>query len=412
MDDPRINGERLWASLMEMATIGATPAGGVCRLALSDFDKEARDLFIAWCEDAGCAISVDRIGNIFARRAGGDDGLAPVVTGSHLDTQPTGGKFDGAYGVLAGLEVMRTLNDNGAETKAPFEAIAWTNEEGCRFTTSMAGSGVFAGVYTVDYIRARTDADGVIFGEELERIGYAGAEAVGGRPFAAYFEAHIEQGPFLEAENKTIGVVTGGQGKRSFEITVTGREAHAGTTPMGARRDALMGAVRMIKEVEALALAKAPDGVGTVGMIEAKPNSRNTIPGTAFFSADLRHPDPDALDELVAGLKQSCTRIAEARGLSYEMTEVTHYPATKFDEACVSAVRAAAERLGYSHRDIISRAGHDACSMARIAPAAMIFVPCENGISHAEIENATPDDLAAGCNVLLHAMLQIDGSSR
>ncbi|MCZ6744313.1 MAG: hydantoinase/carbamoylase family amidase, partial [Alphaproteobacteria bacterium] len=231
-----------------------------------------------------------------------------------------------------------------------------------------------------------------------------------GRPFAAYFEAHIEQGPFLEAENKTIGVVTGGQGKRSFEITVTGREAHAGTTPMPARRDALMGAVGMIKEVEALALAKAPDGVGTVGMIEAKPNSRNTIPGSAFFSADLRHPDPAALDEMAAGLKQSCTRIAEARGLTYDIAEVTHYPATKFDEACVSAVRAAAERLGYSHRDIISRAGHDACSMAHIAPAGMIFVPCENGISHAEIENATPDDLAAGCNVLLHAMLQIDGS--
>ena len=410
MDDPRINGERLWASLMEMARIGATPAGGVCRLTLSDFDKEARDLFISWCEHAGCTISVDRIGNIFARRAGGDDNLPPVMTGSHLDTQPTGGKFDGAYGVLAGLEVMRTLNDNGVKTKAPFEAIAWTNEEGCRFTTSMAGSGAFVGVYTIEHLCGLRDVDGFTFGEELERIGYAGAEPVGGRAVAAYFEVHIEQGPFLEAENKTIGVVTGGQGKRSFEITATGREAHAGTTPMPARRDALMGAVRMIAEVEALALAKAPDGVGTVGMIEAKPNSRNTIPGTAIFSADFRHPDPAALDELVAGMMQSCARIAEAGGLAYEMTEVTHYPATKFDEACVSAVRTAAERLGYSHRDIVSRAGHDACSMARTTPAGMIFVPCENGISHAEIENATPEDLAAGCNVLLHAMLQIDGS--
>ena len=410
MDDPRINGERLWASVMEMARIGATPAGGVCRLTLSDVDKEARELFIAWCEDAGCAISVDRVGNIFARRSGRDDARPPVMTGSHLDSQPTGGKFDGPYGVLAGLEVIRTLNDLGIETHAPVEVAAWTNEEGCRYTPSMAGSGVFAGVYAIDDVYARTDPDGLKFGDELERIGYAGAAPVGGRPVAAYFEAHIEQGPVLEAENKTIGVVTGGQGKRSYEVTVTGREAHAGTTPMAVRHDALTGAVSMIAEVEALALANAPEGVGTVGMVKVKPNSRNTIPGSVLFSADMRHPDAGTLDEMAAGFEQSCARIASGAGLTVEIDVVSQYPACVFDERCIGMVRAAAERLGYGHRDMISGAGHDAFSMAHVAPAAMIFVPCENGISHAEIENATPDDLAAGCNVLLHAMLAVDGS--
>ena len=291
MEDVRINSGRLWGSLMEMARIGGTPAGGVCRLALTDLARESRDLFIAWCEEAGCVTHFDAAGNVFARRAGADDALAPVMTGSHLDTQPTGGKFDGAYGVLAGLEVVRTLNDHGIETAAPVEVAAWTNEEGCRFTPSMAGSGAFACVYDFDYVLARTDESGVSIGAELTRIGYAGEPPPGGRPVAAYFEAHIEQGPVLEAENITIGVVTGGQGKRSYEVTLSGQEAHAGTTPMAVRRDALQGAAQMIAEADRIALDNAPHAVATVGMVSVIPNSRNTIPGTAFFSADMRHPD-------------------------------------------------------------------------------------------------------------------------
>jgi N-carbamoyl-L-amino-acid hydrolase len=409
MEDVRINPDRLWASLMEMAKIGGTPAGGVCRLTLTNLARESRDLFIAWCEEAGCATHFDAAGNIFARRAGADDTRAPVMTGSHLDTQPTGGRFDGAYGVIAGLEVVRTLNEHGIETAAPVEVAVWTNEEGCRFTPSMAGSGAFAGVYDLDYILARTDESGVSIGAELTRIGYAGDVRPGAQPVAAYFEAHIEQGPVLEAENTIIGVVTGGQGKRSYEVTVSGQEAHAGTTPMAVRRDALQGAVRMIAEADRIALDNAPQAVATVGMVSTKPNSRNTIPGTAFFSADMRHPDRRVLDAMDAEFRRACEDIAQASGLGADIVEVSRYQPVAFDETCIAAVRAAAGRLGYSHRDIVSGAGHDACYLARVAPTGMIFIPCENGISHAEIENATPADTAAGCNVLLHAMLEFAG---
>jgi N-carbamoyl-L-amino-acid hydrolase len=411
MEDVRINSDRLWASLMEMAGIGGTPAGGVCRLALTDLSRESRDLFIAWCEEAGCATHFDAAGNIFARRAGANDARAPVMTGSHLDTQPTGGKFDGAYGVLAGLEVVRTLNEHGIETAAPVEVVVWTNEEGCRFTPSMAGSGAFAGVYDLDYVLARTDESGVSIGAELTRIGYAGDARPGARPVAAYFEAHIEQGPVLEAENTIIGVVTGGQGKRSYEVMVSGQEAHAGTTPMAVRRDALQGAVRMIAEADRIALDNGPQAVATVGMVSAKPNSRNTIPGTAFFSADMRHPDRGVLDAMDAEFRRVCEDISRASGLGADIVEVSRYQPVAFDETCIAAVRAAAGRLGYSHRDIVSGAGHDACYLARVAPTGMIFIPCENGISHAEIENATPADTAAGCNVLLHAMVEFAGRS-
>ena len=409
MDDIRIDGDRLWSSLMDMARLGATPAGGVCRLEATETAREARDLFIAWCREAGCAIRVDAVGNIFARRVGGDDARPPVMTGSHLDTQPTGGKFDGAYGVMAGLEVVRTLNQHGIETAAPMEVAVWTNEEGCRFTPSMAGSGAFAGVYDLEDLFQRVDGSGADFGTELRRIGYAGDAPLGGRPVAAYIEAHIEQGPVLEAEDTVIGVVTGGQGKRSLEITVTGQEAHAGTTPMAVRRDALQGAVRMVAAVDGIARDKAPDAVATVGMIAAQPNSRNTIPGSAFFSADIRHPDAGTLEAMAAAFQATCEEVARAAGLEVSVVEVSRYPPVRFDADCISAVRAAARDLGYSHRDIVSGAGHDACYLARVAPTGMIFIPCEDGISHAEIETISVADAAAGCDVLLRTVLAFAG---
>jgi N-carbamoyl-L-amino-acid hydrolase len=407
MRNLQINGERLWASLMELARIGATPKGGVCRLAASDLDGEARRLFIRWCEAAGCTVRVDRIGNIFARRDGRNPGLPPVIAGSHLDTQPTGGKFDGAYGVMAGLEIVRTLNDLGIETEAPVEIAAWTNEEGSRFSPAMVGSGAFAGVFDPAEGLARPDnLTGVTLGAELERIGFAGPEPVGGRPVAAYFEAHIEQGPILEAAGKPIGVVTGAQGQRWYEVTVTGQEAHAGPTPMPRRKDALVGAARMIEAVNRIGHAHAPDACATVGFVQVSPNSRNTIPGRVFFTVDFRHPEDAVLTAMDKELRQACAAAAAAGGLEVEVKEFWHFPPTPFAPALVASVREAAEALGYPHQDIISGAGHDAVYLARIAPAAMIFVPCVGGISHNEIEDAKPDDLAAGCNVLLNAVLE------
>src|SRR5665213_598138 len=399
-----IDGARLWRSLMEMATIGATAKGGSKRLALSDLDKAGRDLFVRWCEEAGCTVTIDRIGNIFARRAGRRDDLPPVVCGSHLDTQPTGGKFDGVYGVLAGLEVIRTLNDLHYETDAPIEVSVWTNEEGSRFAPACVGSGVFAGVFDLDYGHGRADLDGKTVGEELRRIGYLGAAPAGGRPFRAFFEAHIEQGPILEAEGRTIGVVQGIQGIRWFEVTITGAESHAGTTPMDRRRDALLGAARIIDRVNAIAL-EFPPGVSTVGLLQVSPNSRNTIPGTVFFSVDLRHPDDAVLARMVARLEEALGAVCGAAGLTFENKEIWRSPAVHYDQGCIDAVRQAASDMGYSHRDIVSGAGHDAGYLARVAPVAMVFVPCKDGLSHNEVEDAAPDDLAAGCNVLMRAML-------
>jgi beta-ureidopropionase / N-carbamoyl-L-amino-acid hydrolase len=406
MHNLHINGDRLWQSLMELARIGATPKGGVCRLALTDLDREGRDLFVRWCEEAGCTVRVDAMGNIFARRPGRNDDLPPILTGSHLDSQPTGGKFDGAYGVLAGLEVIRTLNDLDYRTEAPIEVVAWTNEEGSRFPPAMIGSGVFAGVFDLDYGHSRQDPDGKTIGEELRRIGYAGDTPVGQRPVGAYFEAHIEQGPVLEAEEKTIGVVTGAQGQRWYEITVTGQEAHAGPTPMARRRDALVGAARMVEVVNRIGFEFQPDACATVGMLTVSPNSRNVIPGQVWFTVDFRHPEDDRLAGMDATLRDACTKIAEQTGLDLQLEQIWQFDATPFDEDCVAAVRRGAEQGGYRHRDIVSGAGHDAVYMAKVAPTGMIFVPCENGISHNEIENATPEDLAAGCQVLLQAMLE------
>jgi N-carbamoyl-L-amino-acid hydrolase len=408
-----VNGERLWASLMELARIGATEKGGVCRLAASDLDAEARRLFIRWCEEAGCTVAVDRIGNIFARRPGRNPALPPVMAGSHLDTQPTGGRFDGAYGVMAGLEVLRSLNDLGYETEAPLEIVAWTNEEGSRFSPAMVGSGAFTGVFKLDDALSTRDnnAPGLTLGGELERIGFAGPAAVGGRPVVAYFEAHIEQGPILEAAGLPVGIVTGAQGQRWYEITVTGQEAHAGPTPMPRRRDALVGAARMIDAVNRIGHAHAPYACATVGFVQVSPNSRNTIPGRVFFTVDFRHPEDTVLTRMDQELHAACAAAAASQNLEAAVEEFWYFPPTPFDPALVAAVRAAAAAQGYAHQNIVSGAGHDAVYMARIAPSAMIFVPCVGGISHNEIEDAKPADLTAGCNVLLNAVLEAADSS-
>jgi N-carbamoyl-L-amino-acid hydrolase len=407
MRNLQVNGERLWASLMELARIGATAKGGVCRLAASDLDGEARRLFIRWCEEARCTVTVDKIGNIFARRPGRNPNLPPVMTGSHLDTQPTGGRFDGAYGVMAGLEILRTLDDLGYETEAPVEIVAWTNEEGSRFSPAMVGSGVFAGVFALERALATPDnnAPALSLGAELARIGFAGPEPVGGRQVAAYFEAHIEQGPILEAAGKPVGVVTGAQGQRWYEITVTGQEAHAGPTPMSQRRDALVGAARMIDAVNRIGHAHAPSACATVGFVQVSPNSRNTIPGRVFFTVDFRHPEDAVLTRMDQDLRAACAEAAASRGLEVAVDEFWYFPPTPFEPALVGAVRDAAAVQGYAHQDILSGAGHDAVYMARVAPTAMVFVPCAGGISHNEIEDANPDDLTAGCNVLLNALL-------
>lgn len=404
-----IDGNRLWQSLMSMAAIGATEKGGVCRLTLTDLDRQSRDLFTEWCEASGCSVHVDAMGNIFARRPGRDDKLPAIVTGSHLDSQPTGGKFDGAYGVLAGLEVIRTLNDSGVETDAPLEIAMWTNEEGCRFAPACMGSATFAGAFTLDYAHSRTDPDGKSVGKELERIGYKG-EVCGGRPLGAYFETHIEQGPILEAEEKTIGVVTGAQAQRWYEITLTGMEAHAGPTPMSRRKDALVGAARLVEKVNEIGHAFQPGACATVGMLEVFPASRNVIPGRAFLTVDFRHPENDVLAEMDRALRENAENIAEGAGLDLALEQIWACEATNFDETCIAAVRNGAETAGFSHRDIVSGAGHDAMYVAQIAPAAMIFVPCEDGISHNEIESATQEDLAAGCQVLLNAILEKAGT--
>lgn len=401
-----INSARLWDSLMQLAQIGATDKGGVRRLALSELDGKARDLFIRWCKEAGCGISVDGIGNIFARRPGQDNSLPPVITGSHIDTQPSGGKFDGNYGVMSGLEVVRTLNDHGIQTRAPFEVAVWTNEEGSRFTPVMMGSGVFIGAFPLESTLQRADLDGVTVGQALQAIGYAGPEKIGGRPVGAYFEAHIEQGPILEDTNKVIGVVTGALGLRWYDVVVTGQDAHAGPTPMRLRKDALIAAAKMTAEINALAYRYQPNGRGTVGFMQVKPNSRNVIPGEVRFSVDLRHAEDGSLEQMEDEMRRRFEALAKDGNVSATVERVANYPACNFDGGCVSAVRNAAHKLGLSHMDIVSGAGHDAIYMARIAPTSMIFVPCEGGISHNETENAKPEDLAAGCNVLLDVILE------
>jgi N-carbamoyl-L-amino-acid hydrolase len=402
-----VNSERLWARIMEMAQIGATEQGGSCRVALTEEDRRGRDLFIRWCEARGCQISIDRMGNIFARRAGSDPQRDPIACGSHLDTQPHGGKFDGVYGVLAGLEVIETLDDHGIRTEAPLEVCVWTNEEGSRFAPPMVASGVFGGSYDLDYGLGRVDAEGVSLGEALERIGYAGELPCGGRSFGAFIEAHIEQGPILERSGNMIGVVTGVQGTRWYRITFKGQDAHTGSTPMPGRRDALLGAARTITAVRSIALAHEPAAVATVGRIDNSPNSHNTISGEATLSVDMRHPSEEVLEAMEQALRRSAESAAREEGLEVEVTRIVNTPPIRFAERCIDAVGVAASELGYEHQRMISGAGHDACHISRVAPTAMIFVPCAGGLSDNEAESAQLSDLAAGANVLLHAVLKL-----
>ncbi|WP_201213114.1 Zn-dependent hydrolase [Pseudomonas sp. S36] len=398
------NGERLWASLMAMAEIGATARGGSCRLALTEQDKAGRDLFSHWCREAGLTLTVDAIGNLFARRAGIDPTAAPVMMGSHLDTQPEGGRFDGVYGVLAGLEVLRRLDDLGIRTRKPLEVAVWTNEEGARFTPAMFGSAVFTGALTLQAALAIRDAEGITVAEALRTTGYAGQRPLGGE-VDAYFEAHIEQGPILEDNAKAIGVVSGGQAIRWLDITVEGMAAHAGTTPMPLRKDALYGAARMIQAVEQLAADFAPQGLTTVGELAIAKASRNTIPGQVRFTVDLRHHRDQAIEAMEHELTLKLQAIARNRGLQVRIERHWVSPATPFDAACVAAVQQAVDGLGYAQQAIVSGAGHDAILLARHCPTAMVFIPCVGGLSHNEAEDVLFDDARQGADVLLNAVL-------
>ena len=398
-----INGERLWASLMDLARIGGTPKGGVRRITLTETDREGRDLFVRWARDAALTVRWDAVGNIFARRAGTDPLAAPVVIGSHLDTQPSGGKYDGAYGVMAGLEVVRTLDDRRIATRAPIEVVSWTNEEGSRFVPVMMGSGVFAGVFRVEHVLAAEDTDGISAGQALKDIGYAGDAPA--HEIDAYFEAHIEQGPVLEDTRTTIGVVQGALGQRWFDVEFTGQDAHAGPTPMELRHDALIAASRLVLEVNRIAQTYPEYARGTVGYMQVKPNSRNVVPGEVRMSVDLRSADDATLRSMADDLTTTARKLASDCRVDVQIREVVYFPPCRFAPDLVDSVRQCAQALDLTHRDIVSGAAHDAVYLARVAPTAMIFVPCEGGISHNEIENARPEDLAAGCDVLLKAVL-------
>jgi beta-ureidopropionase / N-carbamoyl-L-amino-acid hydrolase len=402
-----INPQRLWDSLMETAQFGATPKGGIKRLTVSDDDKRVRDWFKAECEKLGCAVEVDEVGNMFATRAGKRTDILPIAMGSHLDTQPTGGKFDGVLGVLGPLEVLRTLNDMGYESNAPLMIANWTNEEGSRFAPAMLCSGVYAGVFTPDYAYSREDRQGITLGAELERIGYKGKHKAGSITFSAMFELHIEQGPILEAEGKVIGVVTGVQGMRWYEVTVRGQESHTGATPMGLRKNALLGASRMIEAIHQVGMAHLP-GVASVGLIENRPNSRNVVPGEVFFTVDLRHPDEGVLDKMEAAYQAALPKIASEISLEFEERRIWNSPAVNFAHELIECVRLGARQAGFSSREMASGAGHDAAYIARVAPTTMIFVPCLGGISHNEAESTTLDECGAGTQVLLNAVLAHD----
>lgn len=403
----RINGIRLWDSLMRMAEIGRTDGGGCNRQALTDEDRAARDLFALWARREGCSVSVDEVGNIFAARPGSDSQAAPILIGSHLDTQPTGGRFDGVYGVMAGLEVIRTLNHFGVRTRRTIEVVSWTNEEGCRFSPAMLGSGVVAGAYSVEYAHARTDRKGLSVGMELNRIGYRGERPAGAHSYRAAFEAHIEQGPVLESLSTTIGVVTGIQGAYWLDVKLTGRAAHAGPTPMEMRRDPWRVATPLIQCAFELANLHAPWGRATIGDIKVAPGSRNTVPQQLIVSFDLRHPDGETLDAMVRELNRVGKSLGALHGVSIEIEQIWHMPPTAFDAELVALIDRTSDELGYRRVRIVSGAGHDSLHTAVIAPTAMIFVPCAGGLSHNEAESAAPQDLAAGANVLLHAALAV-----
>lgn len=403
----RVDPERLWDDLMETARIGATAKGGICRLTLTDLDRQVRDWFKAAAEGLGCTVTIDDMGAMFARRPGQRNDIPPIAMGSHLDTQPTGGKFDGALGVLPALEALRTLHRAGYETFAPIEVVNWTNEEGSRFAPAMVASGVFAGAFTRDWAAARQDRAGVSFGDALDAIGYRGAQRCGEHPLSAFFEVHIEQGPNLEAESKDIGVVTGVQAIRWYEATFTGQDSHAGTTPMHRRRDALLGAARLVEAVNAIAL-KHKGAVGTVGVLEVRPASTNVIPGETYLTIDFRDPDEAVLERMEHDIGAAAEAIASELDLTLAFKNIVKQPAVHFDPHCIEAVRRAAASAGLSTRDIMSGAGHDAAYIARVAPTTMIFVPCKDGISHNEAEYSSKEQCANGAQVLLQAVLDFD----
>lgn len=402
----KINGERLWDSLMEMAKIGPGIAGGNNRQTVTDEDGDGRQLFQNWCEAAGCSMGLDQMGNMFARREGTDPDALPVYVGSHLDTQPTGGKYDGVLGVLGGLEIIRSLNDLDIKTRHPIVVTNFTNEEGTRYAPAMLASGVFAGIHTQDWAYDIEDAAGKKFGDELKRIGWCGDEVVGARKMRAFFELHIEQGPILEAEGKSVGVVTHGQGLSWTQVTVIGRDSHTGSTPMPMRKNAGLGMARILEKVDEIAWSHAPDAVGAAGHIDVFPNSRNVIPGKVVFTVDFRSPDLAVIEDMEARLRVEAQKIADDMGIDVEFEKVGGFDPVTFDDGCVSAVRNAAERLGYSHRDLISGAGHDACWINRVAPTAMVMCPCVDGLSHNEAEEISPEWAAAGANVLFHAVVE------
>jgi len=405
-DNLKINGDRLWDMLMEMAQIGPGIAGGNNRQTLTDEDGEGRILFHKWCIEAGLTMGLDQMGNMFMRREGTDPDALPVYVGSHLDTQPTGGKYDGVLGVLAGLEIVRTLNDLDMKTKHPIVVTNWTNEEGTRFAPAMLASGVFAGMHTQDWAYERTDADSKNFGAELKRIGWRGEEEVGARKMHAFFELHIEQGPILEIEGKDIGVVTHGQGLSWTQITITGKESHTGSTPMPMRKNAGLGMAKVLQLVDEIAWSHKPDAVGAAGHIDVYPNSRNVIPGKVVFTVDLRSPQLAVIEDMETRLKDGAQKICDEMGLEIAFEKVGGFDPVTFDEICVTAVRNAAERLGYSHRDLISGAGHDACWINRMAPTAMVMCPCVDGLSHNEAEDISPEWAKAGADVLFHAVVE------
>ncbi|MBB3979450.1 N-carbamoyl-L-amino-acid hydrolase [Rhizobium azooxidifex] len=408
-ENMRVNADRLWDSLMDMAKIGPGVAGGNNRQTLTDADAEGRSLFKRWCEAAGMSVSADKMGTMFATRPGTDPDALPVYIGSHLDTQPTGGKYDGVLGVLSGLEVIRSMNDLGIRTKHPVVVTNWTNEEGARFAPAMLASGVFAGAIDLDHAYSRKDPDGKSFGEELARIGWVGEEEVGARKMHAYFEYHIEQGPILEAEEKQIGVVTHCQGLWWLEFTLTGREAHTGSTPMNLRVNAGLAMSRIIEMVQAVAMEAQPGAVGGVGQMFFTPNSRNVLPGKVVFTVDIRSPDQAKLDGMRARIETEAARICEALGVGCSVEAVGHFDPITFDPTLVASVRKAAEDLGYSHMNIISGAGHDACWAAKVAPATMIMCPCVGGLSHNEAEDISKDWASAGADVLLRAVMETAG---
>lgn len=401
----RVNGDRLWESIMEMAKIGPGVAGGNNRQTLTDDDAKGRELFKSWCEKEGLAMGLDTMGNMFARREGTDPNALPVMVGSHLDTQPTGGKYDGVLGVLGGLEIIRTLNDLDIKTKHPIEIVNWTNEEGTRFAPPMLSSGVFASMHTEEWAYNREDSEGKKFGDELKRIGWRGKEPVGERKLHAFYELHIEQGPILEDESVDIGVVTHGQGLNWLQVTLVGKESHTGSTPMPKRVNAGLGMARITQLVDEIALSHAPHAVGAIGHIDVYPNSRNIIPGKVVFTVDFRHPNKEVIQDMEDRMRKGAADIAEKIGLTMDIEKVGNFDPVEFDKDCVEKVRDAAKTLGYSHMNIVSGAGHDACWINRVAPTAMIMCPCVDGLSHNEAEEITKEWSTAGADVLFHAVV-------